>query len=287
LSGVVTVRPFRLVDLPAAARFSDAIRALDPAVEPFGQRLGVIATGPRAALDLWQVAAGEDGGVYGLAFAAARESERRAVYDFYAAVHPSLRRQGLGRALAGPAVASSGTLRARVRDDAAAGRAFLRALGFTEAGAQLMLQWTGGPIAPRELPALRIRRAAARDEAALKTLSERSWKGAADDFPSRADEIAQLFAEEGRLVLVAESEGNAIGYLSAVQLGWTLGIEEVAVLPAFRRMGIARALLAHALRSQQAALLSVGESNAPARALYRSAGFRQAARRLLMERRRE
>ena len=286
MSGLVTVRPFALGDLEASARFADAVRALDPAVEAFGQRLGLIATGPRAVLDVWRVAAGEDGGVYGLAFAAVRESQRGAVCDFYAAVHPSLRRQGLGRALSEPAVASSAALRARVRDDALPGRAFLTALGFTPTGAQLSLQWSGDPPEPPPLPALRIRRAGRRDEAALKTLSDESWDGAPEAFHSRADEIAQLFAEEGRLVLVAESGGKPMGYLSAVQLGRTLGIEEVAVSPRFRRMGVGRSLLAHALGTQQAAVLSVGESNVPARALYRSAGFRQTARRLLMERRR-
>ncbi len=286
MSGLVTVRPFALGDLEASARFAEAVRALDPAVEAFGQRLGLIATGPRAVLDVWRVAAGEDGGVYGLAFAAVRESQRGAVCDFYAAVHPSLRRQGLGRALSEPAVASSAALRARVRDDALPGRAFLAALGFTPTGAQLSLQWSGDPPEPPPLPALRIRRAGRRDEAALKTLSDESWDGAPEAFHSRADEIAQLFAEEGRLVLLAESEGKPMGYLSAVQLGRTLGIEEVAVLPRFRRMGVGRSLLAHALGTQQAAVLSVGESNVPARALYRSAGFRQTARRLLMERRR-
>ena len=284
---MVTVRPFALGDLEASARFAEAVRALDPTVEAFGQRLGLIAAGPRAVLDVWRVAAGEDGGVYGLAFAAVRESQRGAVCDFYAAVHPSLRRQGLGRALCEPAVASSATLRARVRDDALPGRAFLGALGFTPTGAQLSLQWSGDPPEPPPLPALRIRRAGRRDEAALKTLSDESWDGAPEAFHSRADEIAQLFAEEGRLVLVAESEGKPMGYLSAVQLGRTLGIEEVAVLPRFRRMGVARSLLAHALGTQEAAVLSVGESNVPARALYRSAGFRQTARRLLMERRPE
>jgi ribosomal protein S18 acetylase RimI-like enzyme len=287
LSGIVTIRPFQLADLDAAARFSEAARALDPSVEPFGQRLGLIATGPRAVLELWRVAAGEDGGVYGLAFAAAREGERNAVYDFYAAVHPSLRRQGLARSLSEPALASSATLRARVRDDAGTGRAFLAALGFTQAGAQLSLQWSGAAVEAPPMPALRIRRAARRDERALKELSDQSWEGAADAFHSRADEIGQLFAEEGRFVLLAESEGKPMGYLSAVQLGRTLGIEEVAVLPRCRRMGVARSLLAHALSTQQAAVLSVSESNTPARGLYRSAGFRQTARRLLMERRRE
>ena len=284
MSAVVTVRPFDLRDLDAAGRFSDAARALDSFVEPFGQRLGLIAAGSRAALDLWRVAAGEDQGMYGIAFAALRESAPGPVYDFYVAVHPSVRRQGLGRALSEPAMSARVRLRARVRDDAFAGRAFTKALGFVETGAQLSLQWGGGKIELAPMPALRIRSASRRDEQMLKKLSSDAWVDAEEAYFSRADEIAQLFAEEGRLVLLAESEGRPMGYLSAVQLGRTLGIEEVAVLPQFRRMGFGRALLGRALANAQDAVLSVSEGNKPARALYRSLGFRQTARRLVLER---
>jgi [ribosomal protein S18]-alanine N-acetyltransferase len=285
VSGVVTVRPFELRDLDAAGRFADSARALDALVEPFGQRLAVIATGSRAALELWRVAAGEDRGLYGIAFSAVRDSSPGPVYDFYVAVHPSLRRQGLGRALSEPALTARLRLRARVRDDAFAGRAFAKALGFVETGAQLSLQWGGGKVELAAMPALRIRPASRRDEAVLRKLSSEAWVDAAEAYPSRADEIAQLFAEEGRLVLLAESEGKPTGYLAAVQLGRTLGIEEVAVLPQFRRMGVGRALLGQALARSQGAVLSVSEANTPARALYRSLGFRQVARRLVLERR--
>lgn len=286
MSGVVTVRPFRLEDLDAAARFCDAARALDPAVEPFGQRLGVIATGSRASLGLWRVAAGEDGGLYGVAFSARRGGSAHPVYDFYAAVHPSQRRQGLGRALSEPAVTSGATLRARVRDDAPTGRAFAKALGFVETSAQLSLQWVSRKLEFPALAALRLRNAVPRDEPVLQRLSGDAWTGSPDALLSRPDEIAQLFGEEGRLVLLAESDGKAMGYLSAVHLGRTLGIEEVAVLPEHRRKGIGRSLVVRALAGVQGAVLSVAESNVPARALYRSLGFRQTARRVVLELRR-
>jgi ribosomal protein S18 acetylase RimI-like enzyme len=286
VSGIVTVRPFVHGDLAAAARFCDAARALDACIEPFGERLGLIAAGSRAAPELWRVAAAEDGALYGVAFAALRESATVALYDFYAAVHPSLRRQGLGRALSEPALSRGVSLRARVREDAHPGRAFGNALGFVETGAQLLLQWSGGEVVARPMPALRIRRAAPRDQQVLQELSNDAWAGAADTIVSRPDEIAQLFAEEGRRVLVAESSGRPIGYLSALRLGRTLGIEEVAVLPEFRRKGIARALLVHALAEAEGAVLSVSESNVPGRALYRALGFRQTARRLVLELRR-
>jgi ribosomal-protein-alanine N-acetyltransferase len=279
VKGVVSVREFALDDLEAAGRFCDAARALDPAIEPFAQRLGVIATGSRALLDLWRVAADEEGALCGIAFAAVR-SEQPPLYDFYAAVHPSLRRQGLGRALAGPAAASGAGLRARVRDDCAPGRGFLRALGFAEAGAQLSLHWSGQLPWQPPMPALRIRPAREADKAALERLSRAAWTDAPD---TRPDEIAQLFADEDRLVLVAESEGRPLGYLAGVKLGRTLGIEEVAVSPDFRRMGVGRALVAHALAREQAAVLSVSEANLPARALYRSLGFALGSRRIVME----
>ncbi|MCA1829650.1 MAG: N-acetyltransferase family protein [Myxococcales bacterium] len=282
MSGVVSVREFRIEDLDASARFCDAARAQDSAVEPFSQRLGVIATGTRAALELWRVAEDEEGALHGIAFAAFREA---GVFDFYAAVDPALRRQGLGRALAGPALSSGAVLRARVREDAKAGRAFLSSLGFVETGAQLVLHWNGKGIEQVPMPALRIRAGTAKDQGLLERLSGEAWKGAPDAFASRADEIAQLFGEEGRVVLVAESEGKPMGYVSGVQLGRTLGIEEVAVVPEFRRMGIGRALVAHALAKEQGAVLSVSESNKPARALYKSLGFTQTARRLVFEKR--
>lgn len=95
--------------------------------------------------------------------------------------------------------------------------------------------------------------------------------------------MAQLFGEEGRLIVLAEVERRAVAYLSALRLGPTLGIEEIAVLPEFRRMGIGRALLANALQGAGHAVLSVAESNRPARALYGSLGFTVSARRLVYE----
>lgn len=285
-AGVVTVRPFELDDLEAAARFCEAARALDSSIEPFAQRLPVIATGTRAVLEFWRVAQGEDGELYGIAFAAMREAAQ-STFDFYAAVHPALRRQGLGRALADGALSSEAILRARVRDDSTPGRAFLKALGFIESSAQLSLQWNArAKIEMPEMPALRVRSAIPRDGPVIARLSADAWAGAPDTFASRPDEIAQLFGDDGRVVLLAESEGKALGYLAGVQLGRTLGIEEVAVLRENRRMGIGRALVLHALRREQGAVLSVSEANKPARALYRSLGFTQTARRIIYELRR-
>jgi ribosomal protein S18 acetylase RimI-like enzyme len=296
LTRVVTVRELAPGDLAAAGDLCERLRAGDSAVEPFAQRLPIIAEGPRALLDLWRVAHDEDGALHGIAFAVVRESRtpegaERPTADVYAAVAPELRRQGLGRALCGPALewaaAQGATLRARVREDARPGQMFLRALGFRETSAQLTLGWSARPTEVPAMPALRIRRLGPGEAMReLERLSREAWAGAPDTFATRSDEIAQLFGEEGRLVLLAEVERRAAGYLSAVRLGRTLGIEEVAVLPELRRMGIGRALLAAALEGMAHAVLSVAESNRPARALYRSMGFSVSARRLVHELRR-
>jgi ribosomal protein S18 acetylase RimI-like enzyme len=284
-AAAMSVRELVGADLAGAAEFCERARAVDPFIEPFARRLPIIAEGRRALLDLWRVAEDEDGAIHGVAFSALRE-ERTA--DVYAAVAPQLRRQGLGRALCAPAVewaaAQRATLRARVRDDASAGRAFLRALGFGETSAQLTLAWSARPVDRAAMPALCVRRLAPGDALGeLERLSREAWAGAPGAFGTTSDEVARIAAEEGRLVLLAEAERRAVGYLSAVWLGRTLAIEEIAVLPDFRRMGIGRALLAAALPGAGQAVLSVLESNQAARALYRSFGFSVSARRLVYE----
>jgi ribosomal protein S18 acetylase RimI-like enzyme len=291
---VVSIRPFSLADLDSAAILCDRARQRDVHVEPFAYRLGLVATGPRARLDLWRIAEDESGAVQGIAFAAERESRGRpggsAVLDVYAAVVPELRRQGLGRALCEAMLQEPAVLRARVREESAAGRAFLTSLGFAEQSAQLSLSWSARPLAELDLRAVRIRPARAEDATAIEVLSRAAWSGEPDAFAPRSDEVAQLFAESDRLVLLAESgrlrnvSPVSIGYLTAVRLGPTLGIEEVAVLPEFRRAGVGRALVTFALRGVSHAVLSVAESNRAGRALYASLAFFTSARRIVCER---
>jgi len=116
----------------------------------------------------------------------------------------------------------------------------------------------------------------------LSRLTDAAWAGAPDAFQTRADELAQLMSELGRLVILASADGRGVGYLSGVWLGKTLGIEEVAVLPDYRRAGVGRALVTFALqKNARAAILSVSEENRAARAMYRSLGFTQTARKLI------
>ena len=97
--------------------------------------------------------------------------------------------------------------------------------------------------------------------------------------------LEDLLAEEHTLTLAAVAgDGAVLGYVS---LSWVLDegyINNVAVRPDCRRMGIATALL-EALRRQGAEkglsflTLEVRESNRGARALYAGLGFAEAGQR--------
>jgi ribosomal-protein-alanine N-acetyltransferase len=84
------------------------------------------------------------------------------------------------------------------------------------------------------------------------------------------------------LFLVAEADGGVIGYLIAWSAGPDAEILNLAITSAARRRGTGRALLHEALTLLAAdgvssVYLEVRRSNAAARALYTSAGFREAA----------
>jgi ribosomal protein S18 acetylase RimI-like enzyme len=288
----LTVRELARGDLRRASEFCGRARAKDPAIEPFGDNLTQLADGPRALLDLWRVAQDGGGDVQGIVFTALREAPRadgaRASVDVYAAVAPPFRRNGVGRALCEAAVSwatqQRTTLRARARDDAVPGQAFLRALGFRQSSAQVSLQWSARRMEAQRSANVLIRQVMAGEALAqLAKLSRDAWVGAPDTFATRAEDLDRLFAQSGRMLLLAEVDGRGVGYLSGIWSGRTLAIEEVAVLPDSRRKGIGRALLSVALRDASNAVLSVAESNVAARALYESTGFTRSARHLVFE----
>ncbi len=93
----------------------------------------------------------------------------------------------------------------------------------------------------------------------------------------------EIQLSEARLS-VAREGSLGIGYLSARRIADEVHILSIAVDPARRRRGVARALLDSLLREEQArgaesALLEVRVSNLSARALYESAGFVAVGRR--------
>jgi [ribosomal protein S18]-alanine N-acetyltransferase len=129
---------------------------------------------------------------------------------------------------------------------------------------------------------MNIRPATIEDVPAMRGLAEAAPEAAhwsAADWDRLNDpESAQ------RLALVAEHEGQIIGFAVLRTLTDDWELENIAVAPGARRCGAGKRLIAEALTlaresRAESVFLEVRESNAAARALYESAGFRAAGRR--------
>ncbi|MBQ8686984.1 MAG: ribosomal protein S18-alanine N-acetyltransferase [Ruminococcus sp.] len=79
------------------------------------------------------------------------------------------------------------------------------------------------------------------------------------------------------ITLAKTASGDIAGYLVLSDAGDEKSVDDIAVLPECRRMGIARQLLesAHGKYAGQSFILEVRESNAPAIVLYESLGYCQ------------
>ena len=97
------------------------------------------------------------------------------------------------------------------------------------------------------------------------------------------EDFEALCGEDGEVIasLVYVADGKVGGYISGSSICGELEIYSVAVAPALRRRGIAKALIRELerLSSPETAYLEVRESNAPARSLYASLGFKEYGRR--------
>jgi ribosomal-protein-alanine N-acetyltransferase len=79
---------------------------------------------------------------------------------------------------------------------------------------------------------------------------------------------------------VAETAGQAIGYLTYRVTAGEGEVLHVEVRPEWRRQGVGRALILQTRREAPVWHLEVRESNAAARALYEQLGFVEVGRRL-------
>ena len=100
------------------------------------------------------------------------------------------------------------------------------------------------------------------------------------------EQYRQAFQGEGpdRLLLVAESSLDILGFLVARHVAPEWELENIVVAPSARRKGLGKrlldALLAAARETNSSAIfLEVRESNTSARTLYEKAGFEPAGRR--------
>lgn len=89
----------------------------------------------------------------------------------------------------------------------------------------------------------------------------------------RADLEQQLNLETSHFA-VATLDGYVVGYMGLQIFSGEGYVTNVAVLPDFRRMGIAKKLIEHQLQNEMSFItLEVRESNLPAIKLYESCGF--------------
>ncbi len=102
--------------------------------------------------------------------------------------------------------------------------------------------------------------------------------------PWSPEAMAGILNSSGGFGWVAALEAAPSGFLLARDLVAEVEILSLAVLPAARRRGLARALLAALARQagqsgRQRVILEVAEDNAAARAFYAAAGFAEDGRR--------
>jgi ribosomal-protein-alanine N-acetyltransferase len=98
------------------------------------------------------------------------------------------------------------------------------------------------------------------------------------DSPWNEAAIAELLAMPGSFGTIAQIEHEPAGLVIALAVGMEAEILTLAVLPTFRRRGVARRLLASVVdrlagAGCQRLLLEVAEDNAAARSLYGTLGF--------------
>lgn len=92
--------------------------------------------------------------------------------------------------------------------------------------------------------------------------------------------LGELVADDLRLPLVAERDGEVVGFLMAWRVADQLHVLNIAAGPGCRRQGIGTALLREAARRGLAlglveATLEVRRGNTAGRAFYRRHGFRE------------
>lgn len=91
---------------------------------------------------------------------------------------------------------------------------------------------------------------------------------------SREDLAAQIENEQSHFIVAVDEDGTVAGYVGVQIICGEGYITNVAVLPSYRRKGIAKALMRRVMENEMDFLtLEVRKSNAAAIKLYESLGF--------------
>jgi mycothiol synthase len=222
----------------------------------------------------------DDERVVGVAMSARNLEEGRQVRNFRVMVHPERRRSGIGAALFDRVVAQDHagdvTLQSSTPDDWVAGRAFLRKRGFRPQRVCHFLRLDED--LPRRGRAVDIRPYArtAEEDAAWRRLNDAGYAGGPEYSPLSASDLAAMRDEPGFALHFARDAEAIVGMCHVKDFGSEPWINSVVVSPPYRRRGIARALMEHAMdvETRRPLRLSVLEENPGARRLYDDLGFR-------------
>lgn len=120
-----------------------------------------------------------------------------------------------------------------------------------------------------------IKSATTDDVAALVKIEEACFS-----VPWSAQSLRESLQNEASRFYLALADGEPAGYIGVQIFSGEGYVTNVAVLPAYRRQGIARALVKRTMKNEMEFLtLEVRESNAPAIQLYTSLGFETVGKR--------
>ena len=128
---------------------------------------------------------------------------------------------------------------------------------------------------------MNIRPATIDDVGAVTVLEEELFAG--DDW-SLESVTEEVTGPHRHAFVACDDDGSVIGYVVAMQVDEVLDLHRVAVMPAARRTGIARALLSAVQQAGRAGgarrmLLEVSDGNEAALRFYAGAGFTEIDRR--------
>tara|TARA_R110002096_G_scaffold435826_2_gene663572 strand:+ start:105687 stop:106559 length:873 start_codon:yes stop_codon:yes gene_type:complete len=205
------------------------------------------------------------------------------VRHFRIVVHPGQRREGLGAQLMAvlekQETLPNTVLQCNSQKSWLAGNAFLEHYGFHVARRELLMRISGtapSALVPNEFT---FRQAAPGDDHAWASLHQHAYGCEGDFSPLTPEDLALERASPGFTLIVAERDGEVVGYCHGLDLDASEGlINSLVVRNDARRVGLGAALLASTTKTLLSngpthVSLNVVSDNRPAIALYEKMGF--------------